>query len=308
LSTAIEATGLGKRFGQHVAVRDVDLAVPTGAVYGFLGPNGAGKTTTIRMALGLLRPTSGTVRVFGADVRRERQKSAAMTGSMVEEPALYLRLTGRENLEISRALLGCARSEVDRALEVVGLTGAAGRLAGTYSQGMRQRLGLARALLGGPKLLMLDEPTNGLDPDGIREIRNLIKALPERGDVTVFVSSHLLAEVEQMATHVGLMSRGRLVLQGTLADLKRATSSVAQVRVDDPAAAAERLAGLEVTPLGVDGLTIVVPDGRAGPAFLAEVNTRLVAGGIGVFGLALPTLSLEDIYVRATGMEEEARS
>ena len=301
MQAAIETRDLSKRFGRHTAVDGLDLAAPAGGIYWFLGPNGAGKTTTIRMVLGLLRPNGGRVCVFGADVRRERLKTAAMIGSIVEEPALYLRLTGRENLELARRLISAPKSEVDRVLALVDLTKAKDRLAGTYSQGMRQRLGLARALLGEPKLLVLDEPTNGLDPDGIREVRELIRRLPGESGVTVFVSSHLLAEVEQMATHVGLMHRGKLLMQGTLGELKSRSAGFVDVGVTDAMAAARALAGLTVEVTGLEALRVPMPAGADPKRFAGEVNSTLVAAGFPVFRLSLPTMTLEDIYVQATG-------
>ena len=296
--TAIASSGLLKRFGRRAAVDGVDLRVPAGSVYGFLGQNGAGKTTTIRLVLGLLRPSAGPVRVFGRDVARERLATARMIGSLVETPALYDRLTGRENLEIARLMLGAPKSEIDRVLEVVDLREAARRLAGTYSLGMRQRLGLARALLGRPKLLVLDEPTNGLDPDGIREMRELIRGLPEREGVTVFVSSHLLNEVEQIAGHVGLMHEGKLLAQSALAELKARGAPQAEIGVSDAAGAALLLHGLGVEALvgGVDRVSFAPP--RGGARALADLNRRLVEEGFEVFALSAREPSLEDIYLQ----------
>ena len=306
---AIESQGLGKRFGDQDAVADVDLLVPEGSVYGFLGPNGAGKTTTIRMALGLLHPSSGSIAIHGADVARERMKTAAMIGSMVEVPALYDKLTGRENLELGRVLIGAPKSDVDRVLEVVGLTDAAKRLAGRYSQGMRQRLGLARALLGKPKLLILDEPTNGLDPDGIREIRDLIREAPGLTGATVFVSSHLLAEVEQMATHVGIMHKGRLAAQGSLAELKGKGANLARIGVDDSKKALKLLKGAGFDAwLFEGGLKLALPDGPGDAQVLAAANRALVEAGIAVFALEKAGRSLEDIYLQVTASPKRKKA
>ncbi|CAN5138323.1 ABC transporter ATP-binding protein [soil metagenome] len=301
-AAAIESLGLAKRFGRQEAVAGVDLLAPAGGVYGFLGPNGAGKTTSIRMILGLLRPTAGSVSVFGADVAVERRKTAAMIGSVVETPALYDRLTGRENLEVGRLLIGAPKTDIERVLEIVDLKGAADRKAGGYSQGMRQRLGLARALLGQPKLLVLDEPTNGLDPEGIREIRDLIRAAPERSGATVFVSSHLLAEVEQMASHVGVMHKGRLLAQGSLAELRGAGARTADVGVEDAERAAALLvsAGLEARSDGPASLKVILPADEEVEA-IAAVNRRLVEGGFTVFRLGSQRRSLEEVYLQATG-------
>ncbi|NEX92671.1 ABC transporter ATP-binding protein [Caulobacter sp. 17J65-9] len=297
MATAIESTGLTKRFGARAAVDGVDLAAPRGGVYGFLGRNGAGKTTTIRLILGLLRPSAGEVRVFGEPVGARRLKTAAMIGSLVETPALYDHLTGRENLDLTRRILALPKTEIDRVLEVVDLAGAAGRRVGGYSLGMRQRLGLARALLGGPRLLVLDEPTNGLDPDGIRDMRRLIRSLPEQGGVTVFVSSHLLAEVEQTADHVGLMHEGRLLAQTSLRELKGGPAEL-EIEVDE----AERAAAL----LAQAGLSARREDAALRVRLPAEwtaaaVNRLLVGADLAVQRLAPRQRSLEDVYLDLTG-------
>lgn len=236
LSPAIEAVALSKRFRSMAAVENVDLCVPRGAVFGFLGPNGAGKTTTIRLILGLLRPSAGTLLVCGHDMASERISAARVTGALLDARSCYDQLSGRENLEITRRLLGVGPKEVDRVLSMVDLKRAASRKAGHYSLGMRQRLGLARALLGSPALLVLDEPLNGLDPEGIDDMRRLIRELPAAG-VTVFLSSHLLSEVEQTASHVGLMRQGRLVFQGRLDQALASSAPDLFVRVDRPEAA-----------------------------------------------------------------------
>jgi len=202
----ISCEGLTKRFGPAVAVNELDLTVSSGQVYGFLGPNGAGKTTTIRMLVGLIAPSAGQIRLLGR--RLPAPRAVAQTGSMIEEPAFYPWMSGRVNLEVLGATGGgCAPGEVARVLGLVGLDDVAARKVKTYSQGMRQRLGIAAAMLGRPKLLIIDEPTNGLDPAGIREIRNLLRGLAAEG-TTVFLSSHLLAEVEQLCTRVGVLDRG----------------------------------------------------------------------------------------------------
>ncbi|HEX3582062.1 MAG TPA: ATP-binding cassette domain-containing protein [Thermoanaerobaculia bacterium] len=213
----IETTALTRRFGTRVAVDDVHLQVPQGEIYGFLGLNGAGKTTTIRMLLGLIRADEGEVRIFGEPFRRE---VLARIGALVEMPSLYSHLTGRQNLEVTRRQIGAPKTSIDRSLGVVGLDDDANRLVREYSLGMRQRLGLALALLGSPELLILDEPTNGLDPAGIHEMRDLIRRMPAEHGVTVFLSSHLLAEVEQIAGFIGIIHKGRMVFQGPLAELR----------------------------------------------------------------------------------------
>ena len=217
----IETKNLTKFYGDFAAVSGLQLHVPKGAVYGFLGPNGAGKSTTMKMLLGLTKPTGGSFVIDGKQYPKDRMEILRKIGSLIEAPAFYGNLSGQENLEILRRILGLPKSSVSEVLELVGLTRHKDRLARKYSLGMKQRLGLAGALLGRPPILILDEPTNGLDPVGIHEIRTLIRSLPERFDCTVFVSSHLLAEMELMADNVGILNHGRLLFEGTLAELKR---------------------------------------------------------------------------------------
>ena len=233
-ATIIQTTELTRRFGNLTAVDRLGLHVPRGSVYGFLGPNGAGKTTTIRMLLGLIRPNNGEVRLFGEPLQRSRRALLRRLGALVEAPSVYPNLTGRENLEVTRRLTGGARSQIDRVLGIVHLDDAADRRVRGYSNGMRQRLGLALALLGEPELLILDEPTNGLDPSGIQEMRDLIVRLPEEFGVTVFLSSHLLAEVEQVASHIGIIQEGSLRFQGTLEDLHAQMEEQVVLGVDQP--------------------------------------------------------------------------
>src|SRR5215813_7172541 len=216
----IETRGLTRRFGVQLAVDALNLSVPAAGVYGFLGPNGAGKTTAIRMLLGLIRPNAGEVYLFGQPLVTNRYSLMRRVGALVEMPSLYPHLTGRENLEVTRRLLGVRRELVDLALETVRLTKDANRRVREYSLGMRQRAGLALALLNKPDLLILDEPTNGLDPAGIHEMRDLIRRLPGESGLTVFLSSHLLSEVEQIASHIGIIHEGHLLFQGTLAELQ----------------------------------------------------------------------------------------
>ena len=254
---AIETSALARRFGQVHAVDGIDLAVPAGAIYGFLGANGSGKTTTIRMLLGLMRPDAGRARIFGHDVRRERRQAAALVGALLEARATYDHLSGRDNVDISRRLLRLPAAEAGRVLEMVGLAGAARRKVGHYSLGMRQRLGLARALLGTPRLLILDEPMNGLDPEGIADMRATIRALPERTGATIFLSSHLLSEVEQIATHVGVMLAGRLVAQGPVGALLAGAASDLFVRTGADAEADRLLHRIGLAPSAGEGGLLV---------------------------------------------------
>lgn len=216
----IETKQLTKTYGDFTAVSNVSLHIPQGTVYGFLGPNGAGKSTTMKMFLGLTKPTSGSFRINGKKYPNNRVEILKEVGSFIEAPAFYGNLSGEENLEIIRKILGLPKSSVAEALEIVGLTQFKNRLAKKYSLGMKQRLGLAGALIGRPPILILDEPTNGLDPVGIHEIRTLIRSLPEKFNCTVLVSSHLLSEVELMADNVGILNRGQLLFEGTLEELK----------------------------------------------------------------------------------------
>lgn len=216
----IETKNLTKSYADFTAVSDVSLHIPKGAVYGFLGPNGAGKSTTMKMFLGLTRPTGGSFTVDGMRYPEHRVQILKEIGSFIEAPAFYGNLSGEENLDIIRKILGLPKSSVEEALEIVGLTQFRKRLAKKYSLGMKQRLGLAGALIGRPQILILDEPTNGLDPVGIHEIRSLIRSLPERFDCTVLVSSHLLSEIELMADTIGILNHGHLLFEGTLDELK----------------------------------------------------------------------------------------
>ena len=244
----IETTGLSKRFGHQLAVDGVDLAVPRGSVFGFLGPNGSGKTTTIRLMLGLAAASSGSVRLLGQEMPGQLREVLPRVGALVEGPAFYPFLSGAANLHRfdaadPRAPAATRKSRVQSALERVGLTHAADKKVRAYSLGMKQRLGIANALLAPRELLVLDEPTNGLDPQGTREVRSLVRSLAADG-ATVFVSSHLLAEVEQICTHAAIMSAGRLVAQGTLAELRQDGQARIRVLTPDAGAAAEVLARL----------------------------------------------------------------
>jgi ABC-type multidrug transport system ATPase subunit len=289
-----------------LAVDAVNLWVPSGGVYGFLGPNGAGKTTTIRMLLGLMRPDAGDIRLFDTLLAANRQWLLQRVGALVETPSLYPHLTGRENLEVTRRLLGAARSLIDRALDIVKLTADAQRCVREYSLGMRQRLGLALALLNQPKLLILDEPTNGLDPAGIHEMRDLLRRLPAEFGITVFLSSHLLSEVEQIASHIGIIHAGRLLFQGALTELQAQQQAQLAIGVTAPEQAAECLtqAGWAAQQRE-DGMLIVAADS---PAAAAQLNHLLVSQGIEVFHLARTQLSLEDMFLTLTDGKASERS
>ena len=287
-AAALEITRLSKRLGGREVIGGLSMAVPRRSIYGFLGANGAGKTTTIRLVLGLMRADAGEISLFGEPLRHGR---ARPIGALVESPALYDHLTGYENLDLTRRVLGLRPSEVGRVLELIDIGHAARRRVGTFSLGMRQRLGIARALLGKPRLLILDEPTNGLDPDGIRDMRDLLRRLPESGDVTLMVSSHLLNEIEMIATHVGLLHAGRLLAEAPLSELLRGEEQV-EVATADRARAALVLgeAGLRVSALASSDRLLVA---SAEPARIARL---LHESGEAVSHLSRHHRPLEQVY------------
>ncbi|MFD7134729.1 ABC transporter ATP-binding protein [Streptomyces sp. NPDC059894] len=301
--TVIHTRALTKRYrGGQLAVDGLDLAVPAGSVFGFLGPNGSGKTTTIRMLMGLVEPTSGTARVLGRPMPRAARTVLPHVGALIEGPALYGFLSGRDNLLRYDAADPTAdprtrRPRVAAALERVGLTAAAGKKAKAYSLGMKQRLGLAAALLQPRRLLVLDEPTNGLDPQGMREIRVLVRELAADG-TTVFLSSHLLDEIEQVCTHAAVMARGRLLVQGRVADLAHRARGRLVVTTPDPADAAHVLKEQGV------GDVVVTEDrvtGEPGDLELSDLNAALVTAGVRVRGFGAERASLEEAFVALTG-------
>lgn len=300
----VRTEGVTKRFRGHLAVDAVDLEVPRGSVYGFIGPNGSGKTTTIRMLLGLVRPTAGRVWLLGRPMPEAADRVLPWVGALVEGPAFQPYLSGAANLGRLDACDAAAdprtaRRRVGEALERVGLAGAARKPYRQYSLGMKQRLGLAAALLRPRDLLVLDEPTNGLDPQGTREVRGLVRELAASG-TTVLISSHLLTEIEQVCTHVGIMSRGRLVVQGE----RDALSAGGHVRVEvttSPAhvgAASAVLAGLGLRSVAADGVRLTAVLGDVAPE---RVAAALVGGGVDLVGLAVERPSLEQLFVAITG-------
>lgn len=308
---AIESRALTKVFGSQRAVDSIDLAVPRGSVFGFLGPNGSGKTTSIRMMLGLVQATSGDVRVLGERMPERLRDVLPRVGALVEGPAFYPFLSGEANLRRfdsadRHASAATRRARVASALERVGLSAAASKKAGAYSLGMKQRLGIANALLQPRELLVLDEPTNGLDPQGTREVRSLVRSFAAEG-TTVFVSSHLLAEVEQICTHAAIMSAGALVAQGSLAQLRGAGQSSVRVSTLDPAAAAAVLAGFGLTPAlfepaaGAAEVSALLPDGTADAGRIDDILPALVRAGVRVRGFVIEEPSLEDRFVALTG-------
>ena len=303
VSLAIETRDVTCRFGSLTAVEALNLQVPTGSICGFLGPNGAGKTTTIRLLLGLIKPSSGTILMDGQFISRAHPELRNRIGALIESPSLYSNLTGRENLEVIRRLLDIAPANLSEVLKLVQLTEDSDRLVRTYSLGMRQRLGLAVALLGNPKLLVLDEPANGLDPAGVHDLRDLLRTLVRQRGATVFLSSHLLAEVEQIADHVAILDRGHLLFQGTLSECQAQHSGFLILRVDRP-----EIAVLVLRQHGWD--VDARPDGAislpvANVSDAAAVNALLGQHGVAVHHLAQEQVSLETLFLRATGRVEK---
>lgn len=297
----IETTNLTKQYGKVRCVKSLHMAVPQGAIYGFLGPNGAGKSTTLKMILGLARPTEGSITLFGTPVNdRNRIKILSHTGSLIESPSYYGHLTGEENLQILQTLKGCPEADIDRVLRIVRLEDARKKKVSHYSLGMKQRLGLACALLGFPKLLILDEPTNGLDPSGIQEMRELIRTLPSEYGITVVVSSHLLTEIDQMADHVGIIRKGELVFQDTMETLHAHSSQQIALRTGRPAETVSLLhrAGMDVTKEDDYLLIPMLDDDRT-----AALCAQLCEQKIPLYRIEKREKSLEDIFLSLTGKE-----
>lgn len=299
MSDMITTAGLGKRYGKVLRVKELDLKVPEGVVYGFLGPNGAGKSTTMKMILGLARPTAGTVTVFGKKVNsRNRLSILKDVGSLIESPSYYGHLTGAENLRIVSTLKGVPDKDIDRVLQIVRLENQKEKKVGQYSMGMKQRLGLACALLGNPKLLILDEPTNGLDPAGIQEMRELICSLPQLYGMTVMVSSHLLSEIDQMATNVGIISRGELIFQDSLSTLHAKSRSGIAVRTLNNEAAVKIFEKQGVFCRRQDGYILL---SKLADKELSGYISLLFDRDISVVRIEERRESLEDIFLELTG-------
>jgi ABC-2 type transport system ATP-binding protein len=294
----LEARGLRKQYGRVVAVDGVDLTVRAGDIYGFLGPNGAGKTTAMRILLGLLRPDAGAAHLFGRDPQHELPEALDGVAGFVETPHFYPYLSGRKNLELFAAFDGGdGRGRIEELLELVELRGRAADRVGGYSQGMRQRLGLAASLLRDPRLLILDEPTNGLDPAGIRDMRALIKRLAVEG-MTAFLSSHLLAEVEELCTRVAIINSGRIVYEGALSELHAGATPRYRLRTTDPERAQE-ICGREprVRDLAVDGDELSF---SADEQTVVELSRSLTAAGLGIAALIPETATLESLFFQLT--------
>jgi ABC-2 type transport system ATP-binding protein len=299
---AVETHGLTKRFGDNVAVNDVELLVPRGCAFGYLGPNGAGKTTLIRMLLGLTRADAGTMSLLGHTVPQHRDLALARIGAIVDEPRFHSHLSGRQNLRILAAAREPeAKNRIDAALERVGILHRGDDKVSKYSMGMRQRLGVAACLLGDPQLLILDEPMNGLDPGGMLDMRDMIKSLVAEGR-TVVLSSHLLDEVERTCDAVAIVDRGTVIRQGPISQLLAGSSFEVQVECADPVRAGSLLAGTAFgshVQVGPDGLAISLPEATTRDA-IAEINRVLVEGGISVYRLQHIQASLEQWFLSVT--------
>lgn len=305
MQNMIETKDLCKTYGNRMVVDHLNLCVPRGCVYGFIGPNGAGKSTSMKMLLGLVHPTSGSVRLMGQEVTEQnRIRLLRHTGSLIESPSGYLHLTAQENLQIIADLKDVKYTEIERVLDVVHLTQDKDKKVGQYSLGMKQRLGIAMALLGNPEILILDEPTNGLDPAGIQEMRALIAGMPEKTGATVLISSHLLGEMEQMVNRVGIIHHGKTLFDGSLQALRKHSQGDLNLRVLDVLKAMPILQRRGLPTVQKDGaLTLPpMPDFR-----LAEIVQELADSGAGVVELIRHTKSLEDIFLSLTESTQEVR-
>ncbi len=292
------ARHLTKVIGDRTIVDDVSFELRGGEVFGFLGPNGAGKTTTIRMLVGLIRPTAGSVSICGYDIHSQFEAAMRYVGCIVENPDLYRFMTGRENLEHFARMLGVDGDEIERVAGLVNLSHRLHHRVGTYSLGMRQRLGIAQALLGSPRVLILDEPANGLDPAGIREIRELLRSLAAERNLAVFISSHLLAEIELICDRVAIIHHGRILREGSVSELI-SSQRVMEIRTDAPehAAAVVRAAGIEPVVSG-DSILLPIEETAAAP-----LVTALVLEGIAVRQVRPRVRTLEEMFLEATGGE-----
>lgn len=301
MGTVITTDSLTKKYGKKDVVKDLDLRVPGGSIYGFLGPNGAGKSTTMKMILGLIKPSKGKITVLGKEVNEKNRLSVLRnTGSLIESPSYYGHLSGAENLEIICTLKNVPLSEIQRVLKIVRMEKQKDKKVSQYSLGMKQRLGLAAALLGNPKILLLDEPTNGLDPAGIQEMRELICSLPNQYGMTVLVSSHLLSEIDQMATHVGIINQGELIFQDSLSALHKHSHSRLILKTDNDTEALSFLLSFGFSA-SFEGKNLCLK-ATDNAAVIKAVNI-LVQSGIGILRLNEQQMSLEDIFLQLIGKQ-----
>ncbi|MBU8880176.1 ABC transporter ATP-binding protein [Bacillus sp. FJAT-29790] len=297
----VQTENLSKRFGKENAVAGLDMKIRKGEIYGFLGPNGAGKTTTIRMLLGLMKSTSGTIHIFQKDLRKERINILKRVGSLVENPSYYPHLTAYENLEALRKILGVSKTRIHEVLEIVRLSDVANKKVKGFSLGMKQRLGIAASLLNNPELLILDEPTNGLDPSGIIEIRNLIKRLPSETGMTILISSHLLTEIDQMATTVGIVTKGKMIFQDSIEALRMYAQQKVLLKVSDSEQAWCSLLRKGIKADWQDDIILLSEHSNRK---VAKAVQTLVQDGFSIYRVEEEKRSLEDIFLQMT-MEEK---
>ncbi|MES9698080.1 ABC transporter ATP-binding protein [Bacillus sp. JJ927] len=297
----VETNNLTKKYKKSSVVSGVNLKIPEGEIYGFLGPNGAGKTTSIRMLLGLIKATEGNIAIFGKDLNENRLSILSDVGALVENPSYYAHLNAIENLEVYRLLRNIPKEKLHAVLKTVGLQNAAHQKVKEYSLGMKQRLGLAIALLGDPRLLILDEPTNGLDPQGIHEMRELIKSLAKERGITILVSSHLLSEIDQMATYVGIISKGRLIFQDKIEVLRQHSHNSIKILVNKPKEAWKIILASGIpSVMEEDKIVMSNTDNTA----IAKIVKALVANDISVFRIEEEKNSLEDIFLNIVKEEQ----
>ncbi|MDM5431190.1 ABC transporter ATP-binding protein [Bacillus mycoides] len=293
----VQTHSLSKKHGDTFNVNNIDLKVKEGEIYGFLGPNGAGKTTTIKMLLGLVKPTNGEIKIFGQDLKTNRLNILKKIGSLVESPSYYGHLTGYENLEIIRRMLNVPQKNIDEVLEIVRLKNQKEKLVKNYSLGMKQRLGIASSLLAFPKLLILDEPTNGLDPSGIHEIRELIKELPSKYGMTVIISSHLLSEIDHIATQVGIIQNGVLIFQDDISKLRQRSNSIIRMKVDNLHDGHKILLKNEIFSKIEDGSLVL---NTYTEEQIAQANRLMINNNMSVYRIEEEKRTLEDIFLELT--------
>lgn len=301
MKNIITTTNLSKFYGNTASVKDLDLTVPTGSIYGFLGPNGAGKSTTMKMLLGLAKPTTGTIKIFNKELTNQsRMNILSNIGSLIESPSYYGHLTGYENLQIIQKLRNIPEQNIKEALSIVRLSKEKDKKVSHYSLGMKQRLGLAGALISKPKLLILDEPTNGLDPAGIQEIRELICSLPSKYGMTIMISSHLLSEMDQMATYVGIIQKGELLFQDSLEQLHNKSKHHIAIKTLDNEKACNCLSNQSIPCKVKDGYVLL---NQMDNNFVVHCSNLLVNEQIGILRIEEQQKSLEDIFLNLTGGE-----
>lgn len=298
MNQIVTTQNLSKRYGSKYCVKDINLSVSEGDIFGFLGPNGAGKSTTLKMILGLMRPTDGNVKVLGKDFEGNRQLILSQTGSLIESPSYYAHLSGLENMRIVQRLRNIPEKNVSEALKIVRLENQKDKKVGQYSLGMKQRLGIAMALLSIPKLLILDEPTNGLDPAGIGEIRELIKSLPKRYGMTVLISSHLLSEIEQIATSVGIINDGNMMFQGNMDELKNKSHPNIMIKTRNNLLAKELLSDKGFSPFYREDSLVF---GNLTDEQVIQINRSLTSANIDVLRIEENKKNLESIFLEITG-------